>query len=224
MQTRLRQWKTKMSMITNLICWVHWNENINYSTYIYVFAAGWLLSALLFSQEGFCPPSHFYGGRAYVHPVIFTGGLLSTLSLFDGRAFDREGFCPTLNSYISWWNRVNKNSHNFADIIKSDSNLYCTPPQNIFSLYVLELGHWNAYSRCKELWAYCSIILHCSHLECSHKIKLIGIIMLKNICKRWYSPNIIKLIDFISDIIWHIIICFYIIHISFISNLSLCLI
>jgi hypothetical protein len=94
----------------NIICWVHWKENMNYSTYIYVFAAGGLLSAPLFSWEGFfppsqflrggfCPPCHFYG-RAFVRLVIFTGGLLSTLSLFDGRAFLREGFCPTLRSLL----------------------------------------------------------------------------------------------------------------------------
>jgi hypothetical protein len=46
-------------------------------------------------REGFCPPCHFHG-RAFVRLVIFTGGLLSALSLFDGRAFVREGFCPTL--------------------------------------------------------------------------------------------------------------------------------
>jgi hypothetical protein len=64
-------------------------ENINYSTYIklYVFAAGGFLSALLFSREGFCPPSHFYR-RAFVRPFIFTGGLLSALS-FSRRAFVR---------------------------------------------------------------------------------------------------------------------------------------
>jgi hypothetical protein len=86
-QTRSCQWKTKIFMITILICWVHWKENKNYSTYIYVFAARGLLSALLFSREGFCPPCHFYG-RAFVRPDIFTGGLLSALS------FSREGFCP----------------------------------------------------------------------------------------------------------------------------------
>jgi hypothetical protein len=45
------------------------------------------MSALLFSREGFCPPSHFYW-RAFVRLVIFAGGLLSALS------FSREGFCP----------------------------------------------------------------------------------------------------------------------------------
>jgi hypothetical protein len=55
--------------------------------YIYVFAAGGLLSALLFSRESFCPPSHFYG-KVFVRLVIFMGGLLSALS------FSREGFCP----------------------------------------------------------------------------------------------------------------------------------
>jgi hypothetical protein len=55
--------------------------------YIDVFAAGGLLSALLFLWEVFCPPSHFHR-RALVRPVISTGGLLSALSFFG-----REGFC-----------------------------------------------------------------------------------------------------------------------------------
>jgi hypothetical protein len=60
-----------------------------------VIFTGRLLSALSFSREGFCPPYHFYG-RAFVRPVIFTGELLSALSFLEGRAFVREGFCPTL--------------------------------------------------------------------------------------------------------------------------------
>jgi hypothetical protein len=58
-----------------------------FNVHIYVFAAGGLLSALLFSREGFCPPCHFHG-RAFVRPLIFTGGPLSALS------FSWEGFCP----------------------------------------------------------------------------------------------------------------------------------
>jgi hypothetical protein len=56
--------------------------------YIYVFAAGGLLSALLFSLEGFgqpviftggfCPPCHFHGRALFVRLVIF----------------GRESFCP----------------------------------------------------------------------------------------------------------------------------------
>jgi hypothetical protein len=62
---------------------------------------GGLLSTLLFSWEGFCSPCHFHGRafppchfhrRAFVHLVIFKGGLLSALSLFDRRAFVWEGF------------------------------------------------------------------------------------------------------------------------------------
>jgi hypothetical protein len=72
----------------NMLGALNWKYKLfNVHMIINVFAAGGLLSALLFSREGFCPPSHFYG-RAFVRPVIFTGGLLSALS------FSREGFCP----------------------------------------------------------------------------------------------------------------------------------
>jgi hypothetical protein len=68
-----------------------------------VIFTGGLLSALSFSQEGFCPPCQCHG-RAFVRLVIFTGGLLSTLSILDGRAFVWEGFCPTLG--FNWWGFV----------------------------------------------------------------------------------------------------------------------
>jgi hypothetical protein len=58
-----------------------------YSTYIFIFVTGGLLSAFLISWEDFCPPSHFHG-RAFVRPVIFTGGLLFALS-FSQEAFVR---------------------------------------------------------------------------------------------------------------------------------------
>jgi hypothetical protein len=51
---------------------------------------------------GLFPPSHFHG-RVFVPPVIFTGGLLSTLSFLDGTAFVREGFCPKLIKNITFF-------------------------------------------------------------------------------------------------------------------------
>jgi hypothetical protein len=50
---------------------------------------GRLLSAKSFLREGLCPPCHFQG-RAFVRLVIFTGGLLSALSLFYGRLLSRR--------------------------------------------------------------------------------------------------------------------------------------
>jgi hypothetical protein len=95
-QTLLCQWKTMENKNIhdynfNMLSALNWKYklfNVHMMIiYLYVFAAGGLLSAILFSREGFCPPSYFYG-RAFVCPVILTGGLLSALS------FSREGFCP----------------------------------------------------------------------------------------------------------------------------------
>jgi hypothetical protein len=53
----------------------------NYSTYIYVFAAGGLLSSLISSREGFCPPSQFN------RTCHFHRRAVSALSFLDRRAF-----------------------------------------------------------------------------------------------------------------------------------------
>jgi hypothetical protein len=44
-------------------------------------------------QDGFYPP-HYFQGKAFVHRVIFTGGLLSSPS------FSPAGFCPSCHFWM----------------------------------------------------------------------------------------------------------------------------
>jgi hypothetical protein len=128
-------------MITISICWVHWKENIKYSTYILVW-------------EGFCPPYYFHG-RDFVrpviftgglfHPVIFTGGLLSTLS------FSREGFCPPCHfltggllsgrAFVLHSKKMIGKSVQIFNEFKIKMSCWCFWEHNYFQLYVRKKYH-----------------------------------------------------------------------------------
>jgi hypothetical protein len=82
--------KAKKFMISILMYRVHWKEKRQGIPHKYLFCCG-------------RPPCYFYG-RAFVHPVNFTGGLLSDLSFLDQRAFSGRAFI--LQSFDASWSNV----------------------------------------------------------------------------------------------------------------------